>query len=167
MSTYPDPQALPSVPSNAPMPFQSNALFEWVDDRPRPRATKSMVRDQIVDLFTAAAALPYIGEWDPITYDYVIEDPRFEGCTMAEVMVMRLADKAVTKDGDKARDTFLDRILGKPKQSIESATMTGSYSEWLEWSAAQGAKEEPDYYSNTYDIQHTTVDELDELTRGI
>lgn len=77
--------------------------------------------------------MPYQGEYNEELDMYIIE-PRFEGMTNAEVMWIRTAEKAASGDL-AATNLILDRVLGKPKQSVESMSMSMSYPEFLEFLA--------------------------------
>lgn len=138
-----------------PSGFQSNQMFEWVEDMPRPRINKSMRKEQIQELYHAAGALLYRGEWNADTQQFVIKDPRFIGATYAEVAVMLDWDEAVKSDGGKSRERVMDRTLGKPKQALESTSMHVSYSEYLD----QLAKEEEAAKQQIVDVFYTTAEE--------
>ncbi len=58
-------------------------------------------------------------------------DPHFEGMTNAEVMNIRLARKAAQGDLP-SYNALSDRILGKPKQAVESIKVNMSYSDYLD-----------------------------------
>lgn len=128
-------------------------LFEWVDELPQPLGGKRFQRDQVESLYFAAAALPYRGEWDSELQTFVM-DERFEGLTYGEVMVMRQIIAAGAGDLG-AVEKVMDRLLGKPKQAVETKSMTMSYAEFLEASAAQEAAE------NGYvDVPAQTLDDI-------
>lgn len=133
-----NPNIIAPTPDNFNYP--DNALFEWVEDLPRPRTSRTMQKEQLSMLHNAALGLPYRGVWNPATQSYVMDDPAFAGATYGEVMVWKLVHKAAV-DGDMpAIKEVLDRVLGKPKQALETKSMTMSYSEFLEASAAEEAK---------------------------
>lgn len=135
--------------------FQSNALFDWVDDRPAPKKSKNMVKEQIYQLYVAAVSSRYIGEWDPESQSYYI-DERFEGCTNMEVMVMKEIEESLTSNGGSARTRVLDRILGKPKQQVESMNVNANLMDFLE----QVAKDQGfiDNSPNVIDVSFRTKD---------
>ena len=126
-----------------PQDFQSNQMFTWVDNMPVPRVSKSMQKEQIQQLYHAAGGLPYRGIWNPTAQQYEIEDARFIGATNFEVMVMKDIEAACSSDGEKARERVMDRVLGKPKQAVESTSLTMSYADFLEESARRDAMEDP------------------------
>lgn len=103
--------------------------IRWVNGVPEPYYVTPVNAAAIKTLATVAAALPYEGKWDEDLGMFIV-DPRFKGMTNAEVMWIRTAEKAA--DGDLiAANMLLDRILGKPKQSVESTSMSMSYQEFL------------------------------------
>lgn len=111
------------------MPIQ-RATIEWVNGVPEP-VYKNITPSSVKQLANTALSLPYQGEYIPELDTYIIE-PRFQGMSNAEVMWIKMAEKAATGDL-KAAEMILDRVLGKPKQSVESATMTMNYTEFLDY----------------------------------
>lgn len=108
--------------------------IQWVNGMPEPYI-QCINPATVKQLATAALSTPYEGIYVPEDDTY-IADPKYEGLTKAEVMWMRVAQQAA--DGNlKAVSIILDRILGKPKQSIESTSMSMSYTEFLEQLAKQ------------------------------
>ncbi|MCP4990969.1 MAG: hypothetical protein GY928_34460 [Colwellia sp.] len=67
-------------------------------------------------------------------------DPEFEGKSNAEVMNIRLARRAAGGCMD-ATKTILDRILGRPKQQIESLNISETYTQYLDRIAAEEEEE--------------------------
>lgn len=112
----------------------NKAMIEWVNGVPEP-CYGYINPSSIKKLAVAAASIPYSGEWDADLEMNIIE-PRFEGLTNVEVMWIKVAEKAARGDLD-ATNMMLDRILGKPKQSVESTSMTMSYQEFLNMVAKQ------------------------------
>lgn len=125
------PKTLDNKPS-----FKSGRLIRWENGVPYPVYAPPMQKDQLSSLINAAIAVEYEGELDEETGERHL-DPRYEGCTMGEVMALKLAEKAASGNLNAVNMVF-DRILGKPKQSVESTTMTVSYTDYL----AQLAQEE-------------------------
>jgi hypothetical protein len=62
----------------------------------------------------------------------------FEGMTNAEVMIVKLARAAARGDKDSTA-AMLDRVLGKPKQSVESKSMKLTYEDYLKEMARTAA----------------------------
>jgi len=112
-------------------------MITWVNGVPEPTYTNIVSAQSVKKLAQVAASLPYEGEWDEELEMYVIE-PRFKGMTNIEVMWVRLAEKAANGDTG-AMNMIFDRILGKPKQSVETASVSMTYQEFLtELSKQQG-----------------------------
>jgi hypothetical protein len=62
----------------------------------------------------------------------------FSGMTNAEVMIVKLARAAARGDKDSTA-AMLDRVLGKPKQSVESKSMKLTYEDYLKEMARTSA----------------------------
>jgi len=116
----------PAEPKRVPV---GGKMIRWVNGVPEPYYVTPVNAAAVKTLSTVAAALPYEGEWDEELGMKVIE-PRFRGMTNAEVMWIRIAEKAANGNLEAAK-MILDRILGKPKQSVESTSMSMSYQEFL------------------------------------
>lgn len=116
------------------MPMAKKTAIEWVNGVPEP-VYKNINPSSVKQLAITALSLPYQGEYVP-ELDVMYIDPRFEGMSNAEVMWIRMAEKASTGDL-KAAEMILDRVLGKPKQSVENATMTMNYTEFLDYLSKQ------------------------------
>lgn len=118
------------------LPIQPKATgIQWVNGVPEP-VCKNINPSSVKQLATTALSMPYEGEYNEELGMFVIE-PRFEGMTNAEVMWIRMAEKAANGDLESAK-ILLDRVLGKPKQSVETTSMTMSYQEFLELMAQKG-----------------------------
>lgn len=103
--------------------------IQWVQGVPEP-VYRNITPKSVKELATTALSMPYVGVYDEELGMHVIE-PEFEGMSNAEVMWVKVARKAA--DGElEATKIILDRVLGKPKQSIESTTMSLTYPEFLE-----------------------------------
>lgn len=118
------------------LPPTVRPLLAWVDDLPQPYEGRTLRKEQVSYLYLAAGSLPYRGEWDNESQQYVNEDSRLIGLTQIEALVIKQFDGALKSDSKACSDIF-DRILGKPKQAVESMNMTMGYTEYLEYRAAQ------------------------------
>lgn len=116
-------------------PVQNKVMITWVNGVPEPTYGKIVNTQSVKKLAQVAASLPYEGEWDEELEMYVLE-PRFKGMTNIEVMWIRLAEKAANGDTG-AMNMIFDRILGKPKQSVETASVSMTYQEFLKELAKQ------------------------------
>lgn len=110
-------------------PIAKAATIKWVNGMPEP-AYKDINPSSVKQLATTALSLPYEGEYNEELGMNIIE-ARFEGMSNAEVMWVRMAERAAQGDLDAAK-ILLDRVLGKPKQSVESTSMSLTYPEYLE-----------------------------------
>lgn len=105
-----------------------NSFVDWSDGVPVVVYKQMLTKDIIVDLPLAAVSMPYERTEEEV---FLGIDEDLEGKTIAEVMDIRLARNAAR--GDKESYKILkDRILGKPKQEIQSTKLTMSYTEYLE-----------------------------------
>ena len=141
-------------------PYSGGEIFSWNEGMPRTKDGKSLAKEQLQQIYHAAAAAPYIGDWNPLTSQYEVE-PEFQGMTNAEVAILRQARKAANGD-QKATETFFDRLLGKPKQAVESISMRMSYSEYLDLLAQQEA-DEPEDDSQVIEATVTPISIFDPL----
>lgn len=124
--------ASPTQPISPPARQKTGGmLINWVDGRPIPVYSHPLNKQQVSDLVTSALSLQYTGEIDTETGEPVNFDSRFMGMTNAEVMAIRLAEKAASGD-HKATEQLLDRILGKPKQSVETVGVKMNYKDFLD-----------------------------------
>ncbi len=112
------------------LPVAKKTAIEWENGVPKA-VYKNITPTSVKQLAATALSLPYQGEYIPELDIFQIE-PRFVGMSNAEVMWIKMAEKAANGDL-KASEIILDRILGKPKQSVESATMTMNYTEFLDY----------------------------------
>lgn len=119
--------------------YSGGELFEWVEGMPKPRRKRAMGKEQIQNLHNAAAALPYRGVWNPLTQRFEMEVD-YAGLTQAEVAILKQWEKAASGD-TKAYEKLMDRMLGKPKQAVETVSMKLSYQEVLDLMAERDAED--------------------------
>ena len=136
-------------------------MIVWGPDGvPRPSSVPALTPQGIGDLSAVALSLPYklkpLKTFPPLSKDAsAVEKGRrqleeeeaqreyedeleFQGMTNAEVMIIRLARAAAAGDKE-ATASILDRTLGRPKQSVESKSMTMTYADVLKEKAARAA----------------------------
>ena len=111
-------------------PVGNKVMITWVNGVPEPTTVKIVNPQSVKKLAQVAASFPYQGEWDEELETYIVE-PRFKGMSNIEVMWIRLAEKAANGDTG-AMNMMFDRILGKPKQSVETASVSMTYQDFLE-----------------------------------
>ncbi len=111
--------------------FQS--FIVWINGEPEIEYRQLITTNVLAELPLAALSLPYKRTEEEI---FLGEDPEFEHMSNAEVMNIRLARRAAAGSMD-ATKTILDRVLGRPKQQIESRTISETYTQYLERLAAE------------------------------
>lgn len=123
--------ALTAKPSlNTPYPtVEYRSLISWKDGIPYLSNTPVRVsqdpREILPTLLKLALDLPYSGL-----------DPNLQGLTNAEAMAITHARKAA--DGDQfSTEILLDRVVGKPPQTIKSVALTGDINDFLDRVAEQ------------------------------
>lgn len=108
-----------------------------MDGRPVPTYTKMISKEAVSQLPLTVLSLPYkrtelekeLGEGE-----------EFEGMSNAEVAMIRLADDAA-RGSFRAIDMLQDRVIGKPKMSMESKTLTMTYEDLLDMIAKKEEKD--------------------------
>lgn len=102
----------------------------WENGVPVKKFKLQVAKEDIQEMKLHAATQTYYGDWDPINQEY-IPDPRYEGLSKIEVAQHKLMDKAAAGD-IQALAQVEDRILGKPKQQVESLNISTSLESFLE-----------------------------------
>lgn len=121
--------------------YHGGAVYDWSKEGiPSPKLSKTMMKEQVQQLYHAAIARPYMGQWNPDTQTYFCEAD-YRHLTKMEVIIERIVDRATTGEL-KAVDMLMDRVLGKPKQSVEAVTMSLSYTEYLDRLAKEEQEEQ-------------------------
>jgi len=153
----------PSVPAVGSLGVVNKRMIVWGPDGvPRPSSVPTISKQGIEDLAAVALSLPFKPKEIPFELtvplpldasevqknaremalmeaEHELEQEReFEGMTNAEVMIVKLARSAAGGD-PVATSMMLDRVLGKPKQSVESKSMTMTYADVLKEKAARAA----------------------------
>lgn len=121
-------------------------FIKWVDGMPVPVCRQIINKTSIKKLAESVLSIPYILD---------IADEDLEGLPVAEVMLIRLAQRAAGGDVE-ALNILLDRVIGKPKQYSESVTMKVSYQEFLE----QIAKKEQEPPIDVSKVDSHTAEDL-------
>lgn len=135
-----------NVPAVGSLGVIQKRMIVWGPDGvPRPSSVPALTPQGIGDLAAVALSLPYkIADVPPNLPDKEHqeavqrreEEMEFEGMTNAEVMIIKLARSAAGGD-QEATSMLLDRVLGRPKQSVESKSMTMTYADVLKEKAAR------------------------------
>lgn len=91
----------------------------------RQPPTHDELRAEILNAF----CLPYTGARDP-EGDLLPDESQYVGKSKLEVMMHRVSDRAALGDMEAVNFMF-DRTIGKPKQHVESVSVTMSYQDFL------------------------------------
>lgn len=112
----------------SPVATIQRRIVVWVDGAPVLASVPLVTKQTLNDLYLAAAAQPYIANpHDP-------QDAQYEGLTCAEVMVRKQIILAA-RTGDA--EIVMDRLLGRPKQTVESTKLSLTYEDKLKEIARQ------------------------------
>lgn len=137
-----------NVPTVGTLGVINKRMIVWGPDGiPRPSSVPTLTPQGIGDLAAVALSLPYKIPEVPLNlpdkeHQEAVarreDEMEFEGMTNAEVMIIKLARAAASGD-QEATTMMLDRVLGRPKQSVESKSMTMTYADVLKEKAARAA----------------------------
>lgn len=116
-----EPALVPAALS--PGPVINQRLVVW-DEAGNPLVTTAplITKRQLTDLYMAAAAQPFVCE-DPLNPDFI-----YNGLSCAEVMIRKQMLLAAQTGNAEA---VMDRLLGRPTQSVESKRLVMTYEEAL------------------------------------
>lgn len=116
----------------------------WENGVPVQKHKVVITKQDIQGMKYHAAAQMYQGEWDPVNECY-IPDKRYEGLSKIEVAQHKLMDKAAAGD-TTALSQIENRILGMPKQQVESLNINATLEGFLEKVAqSEGMATETEY----------------------
>lgn len=91
--------------------------------------------------------------------EYLPGEQDFEGMTNGDVMWTRVGRKAALGDMEAA-NMLLDRSIGKPKQHVESVTVTATLQDFLDQIAGDGAVQNQPV--NIVDVtNHESVEDIE------
>jgi len=109
--------------------LEPKKLIEWVNGVPIPYTQFILPKQKLDDVILAAMALPYEGGVDEFGEPQYNED--YKGLSNAEVMAINIAKKAAGGSVDAAK-FLMDRLLGKPKQQVNVASVQMTLGEFLQ-----------------------------------
>lgn len=143
----------PAAPTEGPQDaVDYRALIEWREGVPHlvsaPVRLSEAPEDALRVLLRRCLDLPYDGR-----------DPTLQGLSQGEAMVINWARQAAAGDAE-ARTAIVDRFLGRPKQSVESVSLTGNLNDFLDKVAAQTVTETIDVPSPPAFNPNTDVEDL-------
>lgn len=143
----PSEDNLPSANPPPPKPIENNVaagglavvnkrMITWgADGVPVPTSVPLISKQNIEELALVSLALPYTGD----ALGMVEEE--FKGMSNAEVMLVKLA-RSAAGGSMAAVEVLLDRVLGRPKQSVESKSFRMTYEDLLKEKAAAAKRSE-------------------------
>jgi hypothetical protein len=105
--------------------------IEWHNNLPRVVGREVLSKQVITDLHPAVLTLDYVPRRSEDTGEILPGEEEFIGKMNIEVAMIRAARDCAYGDYDKL-EKMLDRILGKPKQSVETKSMTMTYQDYLD-----------------------------------
>jgi len=112
-----------NLPDN-PNAVDYRALLEWREGIPYLVSTPVRISEEpeatLRTLLRKCLDLPYDGL-----------DNTLKGLSQGEAMVINMTRQAAAGDSD-ARTQVIDRFLGRPKQSIETVSLTGDLNSFLD-----------------------------------
>jgi hypothetical protein len=135
--------------ANAVLPSAAlGKVIEWKDGKPIPVTKPILSKDKIANIAQAAISLEYREEDDVLGID-----KEYYGLSIAEVLFIKMARSAASTGDIKVISALLDRVLGKPKQEVESKNLNMTYQDFLE----QLARNEGEVNGNSEGeiIEHT------------
>ncbi len=113
-----------------------DTVVNWDSGSPVVEYKAMLTKEVVADLPLMALSLPYERSEEEIMLGL---DLQFEGRSNAEVMNIKLARSAAKGDKDAIK-MLHDRILGKPKQQIETHKVVENYHEFVDRITAEENK---------------------------
>lgn len=105
-------------------PVQYTGMLIWENGQPRAVVSRNFdgpkTGPSLKSLMQEVLNLPYTGS-----------HPDYQGLTKGEAMILAMTDRAAAGDLDAVKE-ILDRIMGRPTQSIQSVKVTGTLEEFLD-----------------------------------
>jgi len=106
-------------------------VWDPVTGLPTPSTAPLLTKPQIEETARAAASTLYVPAVDPLTGLVISGEEEFFGMTNIEVAQVRRARSAAAPGGLAHLESLEDRILGKPKQAVETKNVTLTYQDML------------------------------------
>jgi len=147
--------------------------LDYVDGKLTPGYTDPTTVQQVKDFFPAVLALPY--EPQKVHGEIPPEEEKLRGLTVGEVIVYRQAMLAASNPNvvapdeiTKAAQFVIDRVIGKPKQIVESTQVNVTYSDLLaKWAKEDEEKKEELLMLEQKQREQWTVLEFDKYGRPL
>jgi len=140
-TVIPEPAYVKSAPMLNSIAYLGRV--HWHDGVPVPVQQAVINKQVLADQLVTMLSLPYKGKAiaNDLGQTEFIPDPTYEGLTNAQVMLAKLVEGASAGSLEHTRE-LLDRLLGKPKQHVESVNMQLTYEDYLDQLAKQEDVEE-------------------------
>ncbi len=120
----------PLVPP-APPGAVNTRIMRWEGGQPVVRDVPMLTKTQIQEIGAAALALPYSEPGDALAIELGLQPSEFYGRPLYEVMKIKQAREAARTGDTAIIESIEDRVVGKPKQSVESHSIKETYEEYL------------------------------------
>lgn len=148
----------PETPPREPMQYAG--MLIWKDGQPMAVASRQFdgpkTQHSLKALMQEVLNLPYDGH-----------NPAYRGMTKGEAMILALTDRAAAGDLDAVKE-ILDRLMGKPTQSIQSFQVKGTLEELLDALATNAPNTQPTPIDITPNPTTPEPDpDIDDLFQGI
>jgi hypothetical protein len=122
----------PGVPGGGGLVPVLQRIVTWDGDgTPVVREQQVFTKAQVSQIAMAAASLPYVDPNDELALALGLRPSEFYGMTNLEVMLVKQARYAAESGETDVIDKVLDRLVGKPKQSVEKHEIVETYDQAL------------------------------------
>ncbi len=121
------PPAPGSPGAGALVPITQRLVTWDKDGNPLVRNVQVFTRAQVSEIAMAAASEPFIDPNDELAISLGLPPSEFYGATNLEVMLVKQARNAAKTGDTDVVEKILDRLIGRPKQSIEKHEIVESY----------------------------------------
>jgi hypothetical protein len=122
----------------------SSSAIRWENGVPIPVRMETINKNYIPTLLEILVSEEYEGHLDETGERFI--DSRYAGNSYLEAILRQMVEGAAAGNA-KSAEMVLDRLMGKPKQAIESVNMNMSYEQFLDRLAedvAKGPKLDPE-----------------------
>ena len=130
----------------------------WINGMPVAHKAKPFTTPAIAQMIPAAAQVEYVPKRDS-DHNLLPGEERFVGKSKLEVATERYLDEAAYGD-PKRLEHIWDRTLGKPKQSVESLSVSMNYQDFLK-SCSPPTEEELRDIGESIDVEYEDYSDLD------
>lgn len=132
--------------------IEYSALMVWKAGVPYleglPTCISDSPREKLLAVLEKSLDLPYSGN-----------DPSLQGLTCGAAMMIGMTRDA-SEGNHEARMAILDRLLGRPKQSIESVQLTGDLNSFLDHVAAKTKEHTIEVTAEASNVPNDSAEDL-------